>query len=224
MTRELRKRWTALIETDQGYFFSMFDSYDFSRPSDILFDRDLARLGSSFFYCAVVRHDFYFYVRVLTPWLARLGAVFYLRVLRLFERHRVLRHTHPRYRVLARQGRRVHGTTPYGLFYFFDPYFRLFSLGFTRLFSFLPGLYVDAAHYAIKGIGGGRAPKQRPGAADFQLYREFEPHHIRDMCFGYYELPWGENHRESRDILVDPYGLDYPDRLRSASFPSHVRT
>ncbi len=172
----------------------MFDSYDLYLHTDSLFDRDLARLGSLFFYYVVARHAFLFYTKFLVSWFIRLGFFFYKRVLCFFNRYFTLAHLHPQRSTLARQGCRIRSTTPYGFIHLLEPCFRLLSLGFTTLASHLPGLYEDAAFYDIRGVGGGRVPKQLPGASDYQRYRDFEPHHIRDMCFGYYELPWGENY------------------------------
>jgi len=222
--RLLRKSWVFLREWDQGYFFSLFDSYDLRQPVDILFDRDLRCLGSPYFYYVLICRAPLHYTRVLALWFIRLGPTFYMRVLRLLTHRRHKSHPYLSAIVFMRQRRRLFGTMFSHLFYFLDPYFRLFSLGFSMLSSFLPGLYEDAPLHDIKGISGGRIPRQLPGASDYQLYREFEPHHIRDMCLAYYELPWGEGYRERRSFFLNFYGPGHSDRMRSVAHPPHIRT
>jgi hypothetical protein len=214
----------SLRDWDQGYFFSIFDSYDLRQPADALFDRDLARLGSFFFYYVAARHRFLFYTRSLVPWFARLGFAFYIKTLRSLSVYSTLLCLHPRRRFLFAQRRRLaYDTLPYNFYSFFEPYARLLALGFTVLSSLLPGLYEDAALHDVRGVGGGRIPKQLPGAADYQRYREFEPHHIRDMCLAYYELPWGEGFRERRSFFLGYSGFDHSDRLRSVLCPVYIR-
>ena len=202
----------------------MFDSYGFHQPTDILFDRDLVRLGSLFFYYTAARHALLFYTKFLVSWFIRLGSIFYMKVLRFFSKYSTSIRLCLRYRILARCGRRVYSASPYSFYYFFEPYIRLFSLGLTVLSSFLPGLYEDAALHDVRGVRGGRIPKQLPGAADYQRYREFEPHHIRDMCLAHYELPWGESYRESRSFFLGHSGFAHPDNTRSALLPVYIRT